>query len=74
MKKASSDLLSLGVFNLTKENTMTTKLTIENLSHKNVKSSIKNWSKEGKVKLAVFNAELVLHLHEGSSEAPRNAI
>jgi hypothetical protein len=53
---------------------MTTKLTIENLSHKNVKSSIKNWSKEGKVKLAVFNAELVLHLHEGSSEAPRNAI
>jgi hypothetical protein len=57
-----------------RRNTMTTKLTIENLNYKNVKQSIKEWSKEEAVKLAIFSAELVIDSYDGDSDAPREAI
>ena len=58
---------------------MTTNLKAKNLclcclNYKNIKSSIKQWDKEDKAKLAVFSAELVIHLYDGNSDAPKKAI
>ena len=50
------------------------KLTVENFSLKNVEELIKNWNKEENVKLAIFSAELVIHLYDGNSDAPKKAI
>lgn len=51
-----------------------TVLTTENFNYTNVKSSIKEWSKEELVKLAIFSSELVIDLYNGDSNPPKRAI
>ena len=53
---------------------MIKKLTIESLNYKNVKECVKGWTHKELVILSVFSSELVIHLYDGNSKAPRKAI